>query len=535
MATNWAAVMSSQAPEAPVVPQEAPEATYVPTDWGATMAPQETPVAPVEAPEPMPETSALREFLDRNRAKMSDTMSNVSGVDRQQSELLGQTPERQIGKVEAGVQLVGATLGSAGDAVATSISAATPDIVKEKGKEAIGAAFGELQKTDTGAKAIQYAIEGGKKWEAFAKANPQTAKTIGAAVEIGLIAIPALKGIPGPGKAIEKIADIRLGRLAKKRIRGVDDLMEPPHKIGMGDTNETITGRRTYTPTAFESERNATVAAVPKVNPKRSFARNQASVRDAARAERKALEARIQKGGNPQVEKERIMNELAIEVENIGKSEEMLGLRGNAQVEGYANDIMQKALDYVSNSDGSVIGLLQARRDLDRWVELKSMKAYDPQLSTARDVAQKIVRDKLNDEVAAAVPGSAVKASLKKQSHLLGAKDILIDKMKAEQETIIGRLMDKVSGATRAGTVGQITVAKSALAAIAGATGAALTGTGLTAGAAAGLGVWGLSKAARSKTAAQILRVVGKTISPADRLVLAEWVKGAGTTEEPQK
>ena len=490
--------------------------------------PAQTPVDPV-ALDATPETDGLRGWLDRNRARMSDTFSNVRGVDEKQSQLLGETPERRIGYGEAGVQLVGAGIGAAGEAVAETVAAATPDAVKDAAKEGIIKAFRALESTESGAKAIEYAKKGGAKWEAFAKANPQTAKTIGAAIEIGLVVVPGLKGIHGPGKLIEDFGSGLKNNAIKRRNKGLNDLLAPPHKIGDGVTGETLLGRRTYTPTAYEAERLKTVGKTKGVRPGRSFNYNQVAVAKAATKEREALQSSIRAMGNPKVDKTRIMDEMGLMVQNLEKSDVMMGLRGNKQIVDFANDIMQHAFDFVEASDGTTVGLLQARRNLDQFIE-KHMKgrAYNPDLSSARDVAQKVVRDKLNGEVFRAVPEVAVKKSLTKQSHLLGARDLLLDKVRGEQESIIGRLMDDLSGTVRAGTVGQATIAKTAISAIAGATGGALSGTGILMGAAGAAGIYGLSKAARTKTAANIIKGLGGAVSKADRVVLADWVKGAG-------
>jgi hypothetical protein len=483
--------------------------------------------SPTRAPEQpdQPELPSLAtSIFSKNINDFTDTLSSWSGLEKKQGDMLGIESPRQIGTAEAAAQMGANVVAGMGTATMAGLSLADDTLTGGAGKDLATAgiikAFEALQSTTMGKKAIGLAMQGGDVWGAYKKFDPQTAKTIGAAVELGLMAVPGPKGfkvgLPG-GKTIgnklvqEGINSSR--RVTSRKASAIERVLADPIGKGKGDlvADPAYKGGRNYhEPTDWERARNKTVAKVDGVSVDNNAGKNHIAVREAARKERKLLEAEITKKGNPVIDKDVVGDDLGKLVEEIKDSDQWLSIKGNKEISDYGQNILQKALDGIDSSDGTALGLLQARRDFDKFL-LDSAGGWNPDRSAARDYASKLIRDRMNTHIAEAVPTVGFRKSLEKQSHLLDARDRFLDIAGKEGADMWDRMAKKVSGKFHVGPLGLKALAASAAASI-----GVVLNLPATIGVSAVLGAFaGLSKAAKSRALGQALVQTGVKIRSA--------------------
>lgn len=392
--------------------------------------------------------------------KLSDTMSNVSGLAGQEEELLG-VPEdqrtRQIGSAEASLQALGSSAGLLGDSIGSTIVAGADAVIPEAAQQYAKGALDELMSTQLGQNGLKLLQKGGKAWQAFQKKHPETAKSLVAAVDFGSLILPATKAVgpvqgaakvtrpvtKGVGDAVEATGETLVRSSKTARAEDVAQLLAPKNRMGKGGTTtETWARNRKYEPNDYNKAVAETVAEVPKVKPHRTATYNNQHVREAAEREARELEGRIMAEGNPVI--------VAPKGSGIGLPDGSIDLDvlddvlvGDAKK--YAAKFLNKANEFIEESDGTALGLLKVRRKLDRWAEDNVGRNYDPTVVSARNVAQKAVRDNLNTLVDESVPNAGVRASLKKQSQLYSASDALQAKMKSEGVDMLDRFLKGLS------------------------------------------------------------------------------------------
>ncbi len=108
-----------------------------------------------------------------------------------------------------------------------------------------------------------------------------------------------------------------------------------------------------------------------------------------------------------------------------------------------ATDVVAKAKELIAEKPKTLEGLLDVRQDLDRWARLSDKKFFDK--TGARQYAIKEIRDAINNYIDANAQNVAAKESLKKQSALYRAKDVLQEKA---GEDIRSRALDAAAPST---------------------------------------------------------------------------------------
>lgn len=119
-------------------------------------------------------------------------------------------------------------------------------------------------------------------------------------------------------------------------------------------------------------------------------------------------------------------------------------LSGNARAT--ASRIASKMKEFVDANPQTTAGLLQARKDFDKWVkEARSgQKALEPDFENGLSAAARVVRDTTNDFISANTSSADVKASLAKQSALFRARDALEEKARKQAFTRGERAADAI-------------------------------------------------------------------------------------------
>ncbi len=100
----------------------------------------------------------------------------------------------------------------------------------------------------------------------------------------------------------------------------------------------------------------------------------------------------------------------------------------------------QKVLDEVQNYDGTREGKLDLRQNIDTaYKNARGKLAFGDEKLNELDETNKDIRDNLNKDLSASTKNTDTQASLKKQTNLYRAKDILDTKAQKEGSTYFGR------------------------------------------------------------------------------------------------
>jgi stalled ribosome alternative rescue factor ArfA len=283
---------------------------------------------------------------------------------------------------------------------------------------------------------IELAKQGKASYDKWAEENPDYANRLEEVVTIG-----ALTRAPKTREGT-RLDELVTQRAAKTRGDKVRKMMEPPGKKGQGNLRiNPKTKVKEYVPSEWEETVNKEVIRVPKVDPKKPYTDNMNAVRNEASAARNRLDTIVrQRGGD--IDIGTLRGELNDLVD--GLSERTL-LTGDAYKIG--ESIYKHADDLLAKSDGSALGVLQVRRDLDNWVSSQK-NVFDSSFENATTVALKEIRDFLNDSVKEAVGGDDVARLLDKQNKLLYAGDRLEALAMKEADLPVGRMIQKLERAT---------------------------------------------------------------------------------------
>ena len=123
------------------------------------------------------------------------------------------------------------------------------------------------------------------------------------------------------------------------------------------------------------------------------------------------------------------------------------GISSNATLSGdaraVADDVVSKTREIMAQQPPTLEGLLNVRQEVDKWARRSDAKFFDK--TGARQYAIKEIRDAINTFIDQNAQGVAVKDSLKKQSSLYRAKDVLQEKA---AEDIRGSAIDQAKPST---------------------------------------------------------------------------------------
>lgn len=294
-----------------------------------------------------------------------------------------------------------------------------------------------LMKNDqfrTGIEALESGTEAYGEW---ANENPELARRLGEVINIGAVgAKPIAPNTPLTYPRLERKVT---KRALNNRKGAVTEMLEPIGKKGEGTLRiNPKTKKKEYVPSKWEKEVNKEVTRVPTVDPKAPYTNNMNAVRDYATTLRKDLDKLVEVKGEA-INKQSVLTGLANKVNNL--ADETL-LSGNAF--DVAKKIYKKADELIRASDGTALGLLDARRELDKWVR-SQRGVFDSQFENATTISLREIRSHINKEVAKASGGAAkqVESLLSRQHKLLTAGDVLETKALKEADGAIGRMIQK--------------------------------------------------------------------------------------------
>ena len=287
-------------------------------------------------------------------------------------------------------------------------------------------------------------------WKNSSEENQRKARVLESTVDMAALLAPASKtkaltdGWEDSGRKMVLAGDKK--KFTNKR-EGVQSLLEP-RNIGKAEGRVTEEGplrTKTYNPTEYEQEAIDVVTGLPKINTSRSATYNMNIVEDEIGLAAQRLEKRIIGQGNPKVDTQLIQQELEKDLIGLVNSDTFYGTKA---VISNIQSMQRLANKLILSSDGTAVGLLNARKLLDRELKANAPAVYDADYENAKAAALRVIRQKINASVAEAVPQTDVLRQLKRQNLMFNALDTLTDKSNAEDLTMVARAITRLEKAT---------------------------------------------------------------------------------------
>jgi len=338
-----------------------------------------------------------------------------------------------------------------------ALSAATPDVIEEpfvnNAVKAFSAAGDFIMNNDWVGPVLNMAKESFadyNNWKNSSEENQRKARVLESTVDMAALVAPASKtkaltdGWEDSGRKMILAGDKK--KFTNKR-EGVQSLLEP-RNIGKAKGRVTEEGplrTKTYNPTEYEQEAIDVVTGLPKINTSRSATYNMNIVEDEIGLAAQRLEKRIIGQGNPKVDTQLIQQELEKDLIALVNSDTFYGTKA---VISNIQSMQRLANKLILSSDGTAVGLLNARKLLDRELKANAPAVYDADYENAKAAALRVIRQKINASVAEAVPQTDVLRQLKRQNLMFNALDTLTDKSNAEDLTMVARAITRLEKAT---------------------------------------------------------------------------------------
>ena len=407
--------------------------------------------APVEGYDPAAFTSG--ENYNKTFGAMGETIADVPVFAKE----LGQefddpaNPEKVFAFGASKRGLLGTGLDLLGQGVklsAMQYSDMIPDTVEKKIVDSLSETAKVVAENPLINAGLEAAKSGFNSYMEWKDANPRSGRAMEGVFNTAELFAPPLKRKPVRDTSlIRTLADEQYARAihleSGKRRDYLNTVIEPiSTKANDLKRAERMTqdekGRNSYVPTETETEMVNVLQGIEDINSDKSFV-----------AIRETLEKEVNKTHNSlnkllgkskfKFNKAELNSELKKRVE--------LDLKDNPVLVGDAGKVAEriysKALDLLKKSDGSPASVMDVRRQLDDWVKSNGKSSFDGN-ENAYTVAQRSIRDFLNEKVAEAVPNTKVLEKLRRQHLLLRTKDRVLPKAAQEADTKIGRTAQNV-------------------------------------------------------------------------------------------
>ena len=351
------------------------------------------------------------------------------------------------GGLGTGLDLVGTGISLS----AREVSKFIPDSVEKKVVDSVTESVKKLGEIPTVQKGLEAIGEGYQSYLQWKSENPNDAMGVESIVNVAEIFAPPFKRKPIPDKTMFRtMADKQLDKARELETGQRKDYLYTlitPISTKANDEarvkrmTQNDKGRNVYNPTDEEEEMVNILKRIP-VSADNSLVGNRVILDTEINKVHNSLVKQLGKS-KVKLNKKELNTELEGIVDDLQETNPVLV--GDASA--VAKKIFNKAQQLLAKSDGSPAQLMQVRRDLDKWAKQQGKGSFDGN-ENAYTVAQRAVRDFLNEKVADAVPETAVLDKLRKQHLLLRASDRILPKAAQEADTKIGRLVDNFYIAT---------------------------------------------------------------------------------------
>ena len=260
-------------------------------------------------------------------------------------------------------------------------------------------------------------------------------------------------GVPAPGaaqRAADYIPDALRSQVVAAERMDVQRRLQPPNindpkvpgrveEVGMLNTQK-------YVPTEIEQRQYGRAAELPDFNPDRSARHNINVINDEVSRLAEDLDRKLSGPGAQPISAADVRADLEAIVQAGADSPALVGNPGEVASRIYQK--FEQIIDELADANGNLTPrqLLQARRDLDKWVDDEvGNKLFNPDVNTARSVVADNLRRSINQRVAAASPVSVdVADELQRQSDLLRSRERLQPEAMAEAGNSISRGVQRI-------------------------------------------------------------------------------------------
>jgi len=462
----------------------------------------------------------------------------------------------EIGPVQATTQFLGKgvagpALDLVGEAFMTPARGAVealPETVKEAVSETFSSVWEKASQTPAVREGLRFLGGKAEDYARWKSENPQAAKTLESAINIGLVAVPVKRAtIRGRAAKMEARA---ARQLSMRKADYVDELILPKEtplvrkEMAKRAKEVGVFRKRVVSLTSQQQRMSKEVQLIKGVNPRRSLTHNGSVIRGELTRQANDLDDILIKSKvkiNPDAVKTNIKSSLdRLKAENplISSERRLVNL---------ANEVERNAHRILGGFPDTPHGVLQARRQFDGWARRLSKTVHErgEKTDALREVVANI-RQSMNDSINRVVPSKNVKQRLLKQSNLLSSLDNIDAKMFGEGSNAVIRTIDRLMNIPQArnkivgvggtllgaGIVGGSAMLSGPIAAGMALTGATVMGGKFVMGPTAKRG---LAKLLRGVDFA-----IGTTKNPsiirqlrADRAIIADMIKNSELVEEP--
>lgn len=444
------------------------------------------------------EPESMREMLAETPERFQETR------ERYRSTLAGDV-ERMPGKFRVGTTLaagVGAAGETLGEVAGEAYRRYTPEAVQRGVSEAYEGSM--LQR-------------GMEKVGELAQAYPEEATTVETLLNIaGAGPKMALPSIPRPTASVRKRSEKATQAVLEEERRAVADSLLPEDYVKAPGTIEPTgaMNRNVYVPSPSEDNVIDYLAKLPEYKGDRNPAVNAKVVSGQLAKHEADLQSYIKRSKNPKTQAQPLLDKLEELKSSFQDLDEYVELMDGAQkqVDKFIDTSIKRLRDKAAKG-GTITAkdILEVRRQLDKKIFRKKPSAglENPDLTSAKEVAGKYVRDELNQAFLKLMPDDEAYRLINGMSMLFRAKNLLDVKAgKAINQTMLGRTVKGIEDFSGL----RFPTTPLALGATATAGTAALGGMPIVAavagGAAAGVG---LARLSRKRRRAEILRELLKT------------------------
>lgn len=346
----------------------------------------------------------------------------------------------------ATLQTIGQGAGFVGDVAGEAIMGAGKTLLPKAAEQKIAQTASSI----FGSKPVQTVVS---EYEQFKQKYPEAAGNLESIVNIA-----SLLPVGGGAKVGTKLAGEVGGEIAQKAgtaiAKGADEaiianklsfankLIEPIEtaktRLEQVSRTKEIGGTKIVEPTAQQVRQAQLISTIEGVSPKNTFQSNFRAIDDEIIKRANELETNIA-SNDFLIPKKETLARLNQAKMTLAESPVLVG-----DAQKTAEKLIAGAEKFINENKGSASGLLQARKDYDNWVISQRPKAFDAKADNAFTIANREVRNTLNTLLDEKAPNVGVKESLRNQSELFRARDIVEDKAANEAKTRVGRALEKI-------------------------------------------------------------------------------------------
>lgn len=387
-----------------------------------------------------------RSFLDslESDGKIQDTsfLGSAKDIIKKRSEKMGEIVDRDQSLGSKVFQTVGNAAGALTDIGMEGLKRVTPEAIKEP----IKAGIKKIAEKET----IQGVLANYDSWK---QQHPEAAANLEATVDIASI-LPSTKiaglGIKSAEKATAKVGEKLISGAEKSIAQRTKDfalkLVKPleTKETKLADvsrTTETGVGpfkRSVIEPSTDEKAMATVVEKVPGVHPNKTFQQNYNVISNYVSKKVQALKQEVS-SYKIAIPKKETLSKLNQVLDTLSASPVIVG-----DAEKTANKLLEGAKKFVNKNPGSAEGVFQARIDYDNWVKSQKPTAFDPKAENAFTIANREIRNTLNDIVDTKIPNVKTKAKRLEQHQLINSLDVIESKAALEANTAIGRGLQNI-------------------------------------------------------------------------------------------